>query len=121
MSYSLDIGKTGEETAKKYLESTGYTIIEERFRSKRWGELDLVCVKGSLLVFVEVKTRASPNFGNPAEAVGYYKQRALKRAALYYCKTHPNCSKSLRMDVIAITNFDDGKNLCEIKHYKNAF
>ncbi|OIP97717.1 YraN family protein [candidate division WWE3 bacterium CG09_land_8_20_14_0_10_39_24] len=121
MACNFDVGKVGEGIAKNYLESKGYIVLEERFRSKRWGELDLICGKEGVLIFVEVKTRVSASFGNPALAVGYYKQKALRRAALYYCKTHPNCSESLRMDVIAIVLDNDGKTACEIKHYKNAF
>ena len=47
----------------------------------RDGELDLVCRRGSTLVFCEVKTRSGSAFGIPAEAVGPTKQARIRRLA----------------------------------------
>jgi len=121
MYHNISVGKVGEEIAGRFLEQKGYKILERGFRSRRWGELDLVCEEGKVLVFVEVKTRISSEFGSPEESITYFKKRSLKRAVLYYCQTHPNCSKSLRMDVLSVTLNDDRKSVCEIKHYENAF
>ncbi len=121
MSRNQNIGRVGEAIAKNYLIDKGYKIIETGFKSNRWGELDIVCSKNSILVFVEVKTRTSREFGVPESAVTIHKIRALKRTAIYYCKTHPECSKSLRIDVISIILDNNLTNVKYFKHYKNAF
>lgn len=121
MSRNQNIGRVGEAKARDYLVGEGYKIIETGFRSSRWGELDIICSKDGILVFVEVKTRTSRKFGVPESAVTSHKIRALKRTAFYYCKKHPNCSKSLRIDVISIILDKDLINVKYFKHYKNAF
>jgi putative endonuclease len=58
-------------------------VVGAGFAARR-GELDLVCRKGGELVVVEVKTRTSPAFGAPADAVNARKRRALQSAAAEY-------------------------------------
>ena len=121
MSRNQNIGRVGETKACDYLIDKGYKIIETGFYSNRWGELDIICSKEGVLVFVEVKTRTSTKYGIPENAVTGHKIRALKRAANYYCIKHPECSKSLRMDVISIILDSNLINVKYFKHYKNAF
>lgn len=115
----LALGKLGESIACDFLESRGYKILERNFRSLRWGEIDIVAKDGDTLVFVEVKTRKSHEFGRPEEAVNFYKLRSLKRAAYYYKKTHPLTPEPLRIDVVSV--FLDPKTLkpLKIKLFKN--
>ena len=61
MGYSLayrNAGKGGERWAAAYLQSLGYRVLEANYRS-RHREIDLIVEKEGILVFVEVKTRAS--------------------------------------------------------------
>jgi putative endonuclease len=62
------LGYLGERAAEKYLKRKGYKIVARGLRL-RGGELDLVAVDGRTVVFVEVKTRRSEQFGHPAEAI----------------------------------------------------
>ena len=117
----LLIGKLGEEIAASFLKDLGYKVIERSYRSGKWGEIDIICTKDNTLVFVEVKTRTTTLYGNPETAITFWKKRALKRAALYYCKTHKGLPEKLRMDVIAILLDVRTKIPTSIKHYKNAF
>ena len=48
------------------------------------GEIDLVCRHGEVLVFVEVSTRATVDFGRPAETIDAGKEEALRHAARRY-------------------------------------
>lgn len=121
MSKNIFIGKKGEEIAVEYLVSKGYKVLEKGYRSKRWGEIDIICNKDNRLIFVEVKTRTSNFYGRPEAAVTPHKIRSLKRAAMYYCITHPGCPKSLRMDVISILLSPEKEGAKEIDHYENAF
>jgi putative endonuclease len=69
----------------------------------RLGEIDLICVDGRTIVFVEVKTRCSPQAGNPGEAVDERKQQRLTRIALSFLRRHELLDESVRFDVVAIT------------------
>ncbi len=119
MDSNLQIGRQGEKIANKYLQKNGYTIIAKNWRSKRWGEIDIIAEKGGYLVFIEVKTRTTKEFGDPYSAVTYHKLRALKRAANYYICTHNNIPDAYRIDVIGI--YLPGSNkLPVIKLYENV-
>lgn len=68
------------------------------------GELDLVVSTDSIVVFVEVKARASDRFGSPALAVDSRKQRRIRQLAVQWLSEHPECRGwELRFDVVAVT------------------
>jgi hypothetical protein len=69
-------GRRGEDLAHRFLRRQGLTIVARNFhqRSGR-GELDIVAWDRQTLVFVEVKTRASAEFGSPGRAVGTDKEK----------------------------------------------
>ena len=50
-----NIGKIGEETACMFLMKQGYQIVARNYW-KKWGEIDIVALKGKTTHFVEVKT-----------------------------------------------------------------
>lgn len=62
------VGRFGEDLAARYLRDQGMSILERNWRCPR-GELDIVAEDGPELVFVEVKTRSTSAFGEPAEAL----------------------------------------------------
>lgn len=96
-----DLGNLAEDFAVKLLESRGYKIKDRNFRS-RFGEIDIVALDGSTLVFVEVKARWSLKFGAPEEAVTKYKLFKIKKTGEYYSLLHPDLPKKLRIDVVAL-------------------
>ena len=49
------IGVLGEDIAVKFLKSKGFTILQRNYL-KPYGEIDIVCLKGEIVHFVEVKT-----------------------------------------------------------------
>jgi putative endonuclease len=59
-------------------------------------ELDLVVRRGRRLVFVEVKGKAGPRWGDPLEMVDAEKQRRLHRTAEAFVARHPEL-QGLRM------------------------
>ena len=113
------LGNRGERAAAKYLRRQGYKIVAHGNRL-RPGELDLVAVDGRTVVFVEVKTRRSDRYGNPAEAVDLQKQRRLTRLAVTYLKRHGLLEYPARFDVVAITWPEDRRRPL-IEHFENAF
>jgi len=76
-------GREGEDIAAACLRKEGYRIIERNYRC-RYGEIDIIAMDADDIVFVEVKSRKSDNFGSPEEAVGITKQRKISRVAINY-------------------------------------
>ena len=112
-------GTLGEQAACDALEQQGYRIIHRNYRV-RGGELDIVCEVGSTLVFCEVKTRTSVQFGLPEEAITAEKRRRLRRLALEYMHREGRRSHGpLRFDVISVA-VSDGR-VGELRHLVNAF
>lgn len=109
-------GIQGEEQAVKYLIAKGYEIIEQNWRFKRF-EIDIITKHGNELVFVEVKTRSSEEFGEPEESVNHKKQRHLLEGANYYIE-HYEIDLNCRFDVIAIILNNEQ---VKINHIESAF
>ncbi len=114
---NITTGQIGEETASKFLTSLGYKIIERNFR-KRYGEIDIVAMDGSVLVFVEVKTRKGNIYGLPEEAITPWKINHLIKSMKYYQLTHEKLRSDIRIDVVSITLTEDDK-VEKIKLFKN--
>src|SRR3954462_3604774 len=81
-----ELGLMGENAAAKFLKKQGFKILVPRYRC-RYGEIDLVAREKDTLVFIEVKTRTSTEYGDPYEAVTLEKQKHMSKVALdYLCK-----------------------------------
>src|SRR5580658_6209712 len=96
-------GRFGEDLAHRFLRRQGLTIVARNFhqRSGR-GELDLVAWDRQTLVFVEVKTRATAEFGSPGRAVDTDKEKDLRRAAGEYLRRCGTPSEQARFDLVSI-------------------
>ncbi|MEF3255700.1 MAG: YraN family protein [Deferribacterales bacterium] len=106
------MGKIGEDEASEFLKKKGFSILEKNFRS-RFGEIDIICKKGDLIVFVEVKMRNSNFYGTGFEAITSSKKNKLIKTAEYFIlKYKKDCL--YRFDVISIDNGN-------IVHIENAF
>lgn len=110
------LGKYGEDLACDYLKKTGYKIIERNFRI-RGGEIDVIAMDKKTLVYVEVKTRSSHQFGLPEESVTYHKIKFLERASKFYRLQRKHLPELERIDVVAI---DLSESEPKIKLIKNA-
>lgn len=95
------LARWGEEAAAAFLRARGYAILHARYRCPA-GEVDLVCRDGQTLVFVEVKTQASPRAGDPEEAVTPGKLRRLRQAARHFLVEHRLGPVQCRFDVVAV-------------------
>ena len=89
-------------------------------RNWRFGhrEVDIVAEKDNVLVFAEVKTRSSFNFGYPEEAVDLKKQNFLRSAAEAYLEKNAAFTY-VRFDTISILLHNGGVK--EIVHFEDAF
>ncbi len=82
-NYRLNIGKVGENLAVKYLEAKGINVIGRNYYT-RYGEIDLIAQQGDEILFIEVKTRTSNDYGYPEEAVNKKKVMHLVKAINEY-------------------------------------
>jgi putative endonuclease len=95
------LGIVGEDLAVAALVARGYAILERRYTTER-GEIDVIAEDGDTLVFVEVRTRATGEFGRAAESVTVAKQRQVARMAVEYLSRHRIANRPCRFDVVAI-------------------
>ncbi|MBI2040320.1 YraN family protein [Candidatus Microgenomates bacterium] len=100
-------GNYGEDLACEYLKKHGYKILERNFRI-RGGEIDIVAKDDDYLVFVEVKTRWSDEYGPPAESMTPWKIRYLLKTAQFYLLKIDWGDKPFRLDFVSVDFSDDG-------------
>ncbi|MCH9690008.1 MAG: YraN family protein [Gammaproteobacteria bacterium] len=98
-----ETGRQAEAYAKKYLEKQGLIWLASNYYT-RAGEIDLIMhTPSDELVFVEVRRRASSQFGGAAASVTRVKQMKLIKAASYYLMTHAHQgNQGVRFDVLAL-------------------
>ena len=113
-----DTGIYGEKLARDFLERKGYRILENNYRCPH-GEIDIVASDKDCLVFVEVRTKKSSNFGTPEESITQRKMEKLRATANHYLQAHDNLPKQWRIDVVAIELGQKG-NLSRIEHVEYA-
>lgn len=102
------VGALGEKLAKDFLKKNGYRIRETNFKCRE-GEIDIVAEQGNYLVFIEVRTKSSSEFGTPEESITTSKKEKLVTSALTYLSTHQNLLSQWRIDLIAIKLDQKGK------------
>ncbi len=107
-------GTKGESRAAAFLKQKGLEMIGSQVRTK-YGEIDLICLEGDEVVFVEVKTRRTRGYGHPEEAITPTKFHHMARAAEAYMVEKKWEQRSFRLDVIAIQELE-GKEP-EIVHF----
>lgn len=110
-------GNTGEQLAMQHLRRLGFDILEMNYQHGH-GEIDIVAKEGEVLVFCEVKSRSSDEYGEPEYAITPRKQQQIRKLAQAYLYEHEIREQACRFDVVAI-RFKGGTP--EIRHLKNAF
>lgn len=106
-----EIGDAGEERAARHLAAQGLAVLARNFRVKG-GEIDIVCRDGATTVFVEVRRRASADFGGAGASITPVKQKRLILAARHWLARRGE--GACRFDCVLI----DGESL---EWIKNAF
>jgi putative endonuclease len=112
-------GLAGERAAMSYLLQHGWSIEAHRFRLGHH-DLDLVARKGSMVAFVEVKTRRSFRFGPPEQSVTRRKRGVLSRVARLWQVRFGLPDDSYRFDLIGVSEADSSTNP-QITHIEDAW
>ncbi len=113
-----ETGILGENLAKDFLKKRGYRILETNYRC-RHGEIDIVARHKDFLVFIEVRTKTSLEFGSPGESITPAKKERMKTTALHYQQEHNNLPSLWRIDVVSVEMNQKGK-LSHIELIENA-
>ena len=113
-----DTGTLGEKLAKDFLKKRGYHILETNYRCPE-GEIDIVARQKDFMVFVEVRTKTSLEFGSPEESITPAKMARLRATASHFRQAHDNLPPLWRIDVVAVELNQKGK-LLRIELIENA-
>ncbi|MEK7481257.1 MAG: YraN family protein [Patescibacteria group bacterium] len=109
-------GQWGERVAVKYALAHGYRIVATHVWY-RDGEVDVVAVKGGVLFFMEVKTRANERYGT-VEAVTRGKRARLMRAAQRFCMSRGLAGAPCQFDCLVVLG-RAGDSAVTVRHYRN--
>ena len=110
MPHVRRVGLEWEDRAAEFLSQQGYTLLTRRFKAGG-GEIDLVCLDGSVLAFVEVKQRRS---GSALDSIDLEKRTKIFLAGAVYLSRYDGPPGEVRYDVVTIE--PEG-----IKLHKDAF
>lgn len=110
------LGAWGEDLAREYLISKGYSIVDHNMRMGH-KEIDLVAQKGTRIIFVEVKTR-STDFVDPLEAVDQKKIRRMVKVADAFVG-EMKVPFEPQFDIITIVGTPESGH--RLTHYPDAF
>lgn len=110
-------GRSGEDAAVDFLVGKGMKILDRNFRCAV-GEIDIIAMDASSIVFVEVRSRSGSRFGGPEESIGASKRRKIVQTAQWYLKRRGLGNSPARIDVVAIRWRGDEP---EINWIVNAF
>ena len=111
------LGCEGEGLVARYLTQLGFQITHSNLHIGRW-EIDLIAVKGTLIVFCEVRSRSAQALVHPAETVSTKKQRFVRQAASRWLSNQSMYWETIRFDV-ACVRFERPHPI--IDYYENAF
>ena len=119
MTADHKLGKEGEKLASDYLSRNNFSLLNQNWRSGRYGEIDIIALdnKTKEIVFVEVKSRVS-SLDDAKEQVTPYKQKQLYKLANVYLYLNKKEKVPCRFDVIAVKISEKGNAL---EHIRNAF
>jgi len=116
---SREIGDKGEDIAVAYLETKDYTVLDRNYHFEH-AEVDIVAFdEDSQIVFVEVKTRANNQYGEPEEYGDEEKKKNVYKAAEAWMYEREMEGVPARFDVISILQEDN--EAPQIKHFEDAF
>jgi putative endonuclease len=102
-SLGANHGRWGEDLAHRYLRSRGCTIVARNYRPRSGrGEIDLVAWHGGKLIFVEVKARATDEFGTPDRAADAEKRENLQHACRDYALRANVAWDKVRFDIVSV-------------------
>ena len=96
------LGRHGEDLAHRYLQKAGYTVVARNYRAGADSEIDIVARKDDLVVFVEVKSRRTVEYGAPERAIDEKKHKNIIRGARAFTTRAAIDWSHVRFDIISV-------------------
>lgn len=120
MAAHNELGRWGEEVAAQYLIDHGWYVRHVDWRSGH-KDIDIVAIDEdmSMLLIVEVKTRATAVMGDPDVTIDMEKRRNIIAAAGHYVRTYRLENLEVRYDTISVVGTPDAGYTVE--HKESAF
>jgi putative endonuclease len=112
------LGRRGERLARKHLKKQGCRCLAKNWSCDR-GEIDLIVLDDTTIVFVEVKTRRAEQFTDAESVVNYTKRQHITATAHRFIHANKLHDHPCRFDTVAVIVPDAGKPL--IRHQRSAF
>src|SRR3989338_2211309 len=114
-----ELGFVAEKIAGEFLEKRGYKILARNYR-KPWGEIDIVCEKEGIVVFVEVKANKSAAAGFEPELRADWKKMAKvqRTAETFLASKQYESEQEWQLDIVSVSFYKE-KRVTQIKHFKN--
>jgi len=103
-----DTGRLGEELTRDFLKKRGFRILESNYRCPEV-EIDIIAHHNNCLVFIEVRTKTSQEFGSPEESITQAKKKRMVTTAQHYRQTHDKQLPMWRIDFVAVELDKKGK------------
>jgi putative endonuclease len=117
----LAVGIEGEDAVFFHLQRKGYTVVARRWSSgDAPGDVDLIAWDGTVLCFIEVKTRTAHDMTPAETAVDEHKRNVLRRLARRYVRQLPQeLAPPVRFDVVSVYQVPGHER--EFQHFEGSF
>lgn len=112
------LGRRGERAAARYLKRKHHKVLLHNYRCVA-GEIDLICVQGDMIVFVEVKTRSSDEAADVQEALREPQWTRIERAARFFLMERSAQERPCRFDLVTVLWPPRGSPVVE--HFEDAY
>ena len=116
---SLSVNRLGEKCEREvanHLSRQGFAIIGHRFSIHNVGEIDLICLRGDTIYFVEVKARSvSSQYGGLAEAITNEKIKRIRSTAAIFLRDNKLSDKTAVL-LAALVSLDKSQEIEHIKY-----
>jgi putative endonuclease len=123
------LGALGEGLAAEHMRRLGFELVARNVRT-RYGEIDLIAFDGSVLAFVEVKTRRArgrrlPEAGSrPLDWLSRAQQKRLRRLSrAWLCAHGPpqgRRAREIRFDAVGVI-VDERDRLMRLDHVQGGW
>lgn len=117
MAQHNELGSIGEDLATAHLLKKGYQILTRNYTYLK-GEIDIIARMEDVIVIVEVKTRSTPDFGDPQDFLKPMQIKRLVETAHHFVEELGEKDVEVRFDIVAIIKNKAGT---KVEHLEDAF
>lgn len=109
-------GEFAERVAERFLIEKGFSILERNY-TRKWGEIDIVALKGSIVHFVEVKSGVFGSGYRPEENMHASKAMRMRRIIQSYLAEERE-KRQWQVDLVTVL-FEEGEGAAHVRVLEN--